>query len=161
MRSRFLPLTAAAVKLLGMTRQNTPDKTPDASRRPVPSQLKWLTLPLTIELISNSIGLLSLPFAQEELIAQIQATLPQMGMDVELTPAMLQTTLWTTFFLLMALTLLAYYVLEGVKDGRGWAWVMCILIGVFSLLNLPFGPFIGLALLYGAFQPQVRAYFGR
>ncbi|GHF96645.1 hypothetical protein GCM10017783_05650 [Deinococcus piscis] len=140
-----------------MTRETTASST-----RPVPPQLKWLTLPLLIELVSNAIALLTLPFAQDTLIAQLQTTLPQLGIEnLELTPALLQSTLWTTFFILMALTLLLYFVREGVKDGRGWAWVMCILIGVFSLLNLPLGPFIGLALLYGAFQPAVRAYFGR
>ena len=140
----------------------TGQKTAPASTRPAPPQLKWLTLPLLIELISNGIGLLVLPFAQEELIAQVQAALPELGMgEVQLTPQMLQTTLWTTFFLLMAITLLLYFVREGVKEGKGWAWIMSILIGVFSLLNLPFGTLIGIALLYGAFRPEVRAYFGR
>lgn len=140
-----------------MTREKT--VTP---ARPVPPQLKWMTLPLLLELVSNGIGLLTLPFAQEQLIAQLQRTLPQLGVEnLELSPALLQSTLWTTFFILMALTLLLYFVREGVKEGKGWAWIMSILIGVFSLLNLPFGPLIGLALLYGAFQPEVRAYFGR
>lgn len=143
-----------------MTSEHT--SSPPSPVRSAPPQLKWLTLPLLIELISNCIGLLTLPFAQDQLVAQMQTTLNQMGVEgVQLTPGLLQTVLWTTFFTLMALTLLLYFVREGVKDGKGWAWVMTILVAVFSMLNLPFGPFIGIALLYGAFRPEVRAYFGR
>lgn len=131
-------------------------------QRPVPEQLKWLTIPLLVELISNAIALLLLPFTQEQLVSRVQATLTEMGMtDIQLTPQLLQSTLWTTFFMLMALTLLLYYVREGVKAGKGWAWVMTLLVAVFSLFNVPFGPIISLALFYGAFRPEVRAYFGR
>ena len=147
-----------------MTVPEPQDKSQDVAttRPPAPDALKWLTMPLLIELVSNAISLLALPFAQEQLIAQLQSTLAEMGMqDLTLTPAMLQSALWTTFFVIMALTVLVYFTREGVKEGKGWAWVMSILIGVLLLLSPPFGTIIGVALLYGAFRPEVRAYFGR
>lgn len=128
----------------------------------MPNALKWLTTPLLIELLTNALSLMALPFAQDSLIADLQGTLKEMGMgDITLTPELLQSTLWTTFFLMMGLTALLYFTYQGVKEGKEWAWIASLLIGVLSLLNLPFGPLIGIALLYGAFRPDVRAYFGR
>lgn len=146
-----------------MVRMTVPEPTENKpNRSPVPAALKWLTVPLLIALVSNAISLLVLPFAQENLIADVQSTLTEMGMDkVALSPDVWKSTLWTVFFMLTALTALLYFTREGVKEGKGWAWIMSILIGVFSLLNLPLGPIVGIALLYGAFRPEVRAYFGR
>lgn len=137
-------------------------ESPSPVPHPKPQGLPWLTVPLTIELIANAISLLALPFIQNDLAGQLQAALQQMGLgDLKLTPEMLQQTIWTTFFITMAMTAFLYFTLEAVKEGKSWGWVASIVLGVISLLNLPFGPIVGLIMLYGAFRKDVQAYFGR
>lgn len=127
-----------------------------------PSRLAFLTVPLLVGVLYNGISLLTLPFqgpTLNALLAQMSASasLPAM----QLTPEQIQLALWVSFFLTMVLVLWLYFTRRAVLEGRRWGWVSSLVIGVLSLLVFPIGTIMGIVMIIGAFDRDVRAYASR
>ncbi|GAA5514704.1 hypothetical protein Dcar01_03464 [Deinococcus carri] len=136
--------------------------TPPSVPRPRPPRLAFLTVPLLIDLFYNALSLLTLPFSGEALnrvLAELNTATGQPS--ISLTSGQLTTVLWTAFFLTAALILLLYFTRRAVLEGRSWGWVASIVIAVFSLLIFPVGTLLGIVMLLGAFDRDVRAYLRR
>ena len=139
------------------TRSESPQ--PPASR---PPRLAFLSVPLLVGLLYNSISLLTLPFSGgtlNDLLAQLNTAsgLP----PVQLTPAQIQLTLWVSFAFTVALILWLYFTRRAVMEGRSWGRVSSIVIGVLSLLLFPVGTVMGIFMLIGALDRAVVAYTSR
>ncbi|MFC6591365.1 hypothetical protein ACFP81_04600 [Deinococcus lacus] len=127
---------------------------------PPPAQLKWLTLPLQIALWAHAITLLMIPFAGEYIEAATHDALKTLGdTSLRVTPALVQQMSWTLFSMVLLTVLALYFVRRGVLAGQRWAWVGSLVVGALLLLNFPLGTVLGLAVLYGALTPAVRAFF--
>ena len=125
-----------------------------------PAALKWVTTPLLVMVVLNALLLLATPLSSEAFYPLVKASLDELGMQQALTPQFMQMFIWTIFFMFMISTALVYFVWEGAKAGRRWAWIASMLVGVLALLAFPpISTVIGIALLFGVFQPSVRAYY--
>ncbi|MCD0166618.1 hypothetical protein [Deinococcus sp. 12RED42] len=125
-----------------------------------PARLSFITVPLLIALFYNGFSLLSLPFAGSTLNEMLDM-LGQGSTPVRLDEAQISLVLWISFALTTALILWLYFTRRAVIEGRAWGRVSTIVIGVLSLLALPFGPVLGIFMLIGAFDRQVVAYTTR
>ncbi len=115
-----------------------------------------------IGLVYNAISLLTLPFSGDTinaLLAELNAATGTPG--VTLTPPQVMTVLWLSFFLTAGLILLLYLTRRAVLEGRSWGRVASIVIAVLSLLVFPFGTVLGVIMLIGAFDREVKAYLRR
>lgn len=119
-------------------------------------------MPLLIGLIYNAISLLTLPFSGDTLNAILAQLNAVTGESVaSLSQGQLMAVLWTSFVLTCGLILLLYFTRRAVLEGRRWGWVASLVIAVLSLLLIPFGTVLGLIMLVGAFDRDVRGYTRR
>ncbi|ANE44277.1 hypothetical protein [Deinococcus puniceus] len=126
---------------------------------PRPPRLTFVTTPLLIALIYNAISLLTLPFSGDtinETVLQVEKTLG--APMTPMTPELVTTVLWVSFFITSALVLLLYFTRRALLEGRSWGRVSSIVIAVLSLLLFPFGTVLGIFMLIGAFDKDVQAY---
>ncbi|WP_104991206.1 hypothetical protein [Deinococcus sp. NW-56] len=127
-----------------------------------PARLGLLTTPLLIALIYNAISLLTLPFSGPT-IRQVLADLSAAtgGPALQISEGQIQTVLWLSFALTSGLVLWLHITRRAVLEGRRSGWVSSVVIAVLSLLVIPFGTVLGLIMLVGAFDREVRAYLTR
>jgi hypothetical protein len=126
---------------------------------PRPPRLTFVTTPLLIALIYNAISLLTLPFSGDtinETVLQVEKTLG--AAMTPMTPELVTTVLWVSFFITSAIVLLLYFTRRALQEGRSWGRVSSIVIGVLSLLLFPFGTVLGIFMLIGAFDKGVQTY---
>ncbi|GAA0504046.1 hypothetical protein [Deinococcus depolymerans] len=127
---------------------------------PTPPRLSFITVPLLIALFYNGFSLLSIPFAGSTLNEMLDM-MGQGSAPIRLDDAQVSLVLWISFALTAALILWLYFTRRAVIEGRAWGRVSAIVLGVLSLLALPFGPVLGIFMLIGAFDRQVVAYTTR
>ena len=127
--------------------------------QPRPPRLAFLTVPLLIGLLTQCFSLLMTPFMGNDL----NATLAEYGKLTgttfpPLSPQMIQTVLWISLILTMALILWLYNTRRALLEGKSWGRVSAIVIAVLSLLIFPIGTLLGITMLIGAFDRDVTNY---
>lgn len=126
---------------------------------PHPPRLTFVTTPLLIGLIYNAISLLTLPFSGDTINETVLQVEQALGSPVTpMSPELVTTVLWVSFFITSAIVLLLYFTRRALREGRSWGRVSSIVIGVLSLLLFPIGTVLGIFMLIGAFDKDVQAY---
>ena len=129
---------------------------------PHPPKLAFLTVPLMISLVLQAISLLTLPFMGNDLNATLAEYGKLTGTEFPpLSPDMIRTVMWLSFFLTAALILWLYNTRRALLEGKNWGRVSAIVIAVLSLLLFPVGTVLGIFMLVGAFDREVTAYLRR
>lgn len=129
---------------------------------PAPRKLAFLTIPLLIVLFYNAISLLTIPFSGDMVEAMVSDLGARAGEGLPaLSPALVQTVLWLAFALTALILIWVYLTRRAVLEGRAWGRISSIVIGVLSLLVIPFGTILGILILFGAFEREVTAYLRR
>ena len=144
--------------------QSTPTQSPSPSPAgPKPRRLSWVTTPLLIGIVFNSIELLLLPSQGRDTILASNKILGEiLGQPLPApSDAQVQGIVWMTFFVMAALITWLYLTRQAALEGRRWAVGSTVVIAVLSLLVLPFGPLLGIVMLIGVFDRDVRAYLSR
>lgn len=145
-----------------MTLPSSPDRPDQVPAGPPPRRLSFLTLPLMIGVIYNAISLLTIPFSGPTLNELLAEYGKAAGQPVPaLSPEVIQTALWISFFLTAALVLWLYLTRRAVLEGKSGGRVSSIVIAVLSLLLFPVGTVLGIFMLLGAFDREVTAYLRR
>lgn len=130
--------------------------------QPRPPKLAFLIIPLTIALITQCLSLLMTPFMGNDLNATLAEYGKLTGTTLPpLSPQMIQTVLWLSLILTMALILWLYNTRRALLEGKNWGRVSAIVIAVLSLLLFPFGTLLGIVMLIGAFDRDVVNYTSR
>lgn len=133
-----------------------PTPPPTATR---PARLSFVTTPLLISLIYNAISLLTLPFSGDTINDTVRQMETMLGSTAApMSPELVTTVLWVSFFITSAIVLLLYFTRRALLEGRSWGRVSSIVIGVLSLLLFPIGTVLGIFMLIGAFDKDVQAY---
>ncbi|MDB5046695.1 MAG: hypothetical protein JWQ08_2745 [Deinococcus sp.] len=126
---------------------------------PRPARLTFVTIPLLIGLIYNAVSLLTLPFSGDTLNDTVRQLEAALGSTVApMSPELVTTVLWVSFFITSAIVLLLYFTRQALLEGKSWGRVSSIVIGVLSLLLFPIGTVLGIFMLIGAFDKDVQAY---
>ncbi|SEI83291.1 hypothetical protein SAMN04488058_1022 [Deinococcus reticulitermitis] len=145
-----------------MTVPQPQDTRPPSPAGPAPRRLSFLTLPLMIGLVYNSLSLLTIPFSGEVIGDMVAEYSRVSGVALPaLSPSLIQTALWISFVLTAILILWLYFTRRAVLEGRSWGRVSSIVLAVLSLLLFPFGTVLGVFMLIGAFDRDVVAYTRR
>ncbi|MFC5850095.1 hypothetical protein [Deinococcus petrolearius] len=129
---------------------------------PRPARLSFLNVPLLIGLIYWAISLLAVPFSGPTLNDTLAEYSRLTGVPlVQFTPEQLSGLLWGTFFITALLVWWLATTRQAVLDGKRWGRVSSIVLAVLSLLVFPFGTVLGIVMLIGAFDRDVRAFLRR
>ncbi|ASN81602.1 MULTISPECIES: hypothetical protein [Deinococcus] len=144
--------------------QSTPTQSPSPSPAgPKPRRLSWVTTPLLAGIVFNSIELLLLPSqGRDTILASNKIASEMLGQTLPApTDAELQGMVWMLFFVTAAIITWLYLTRQAALEGRRWAVGSTVVIGVLSLLIVPFGTVLGAVMLVGVFDRDVRAYLSR
>ena len=140
----------------------SPDRQDQVATGSPPRRLNFVTIPLMIGLVYNAISLLTIPFSGPTLNDLLAEYGKAAGQPVPtLSPELIQTALWISFFLTALLILWLYFTRRAVLEGRNVGRVSSIVIAVLSLLLFPFGTVLGVIMLIGVFDREVTAYLRR
>lgn len=132
----------------------------------IPQRLSWVTTPLLILLIMQVLGLLMLPFIGPMLnaIFSSMASDPSSGVttaDLGMMRMFTGGMLWVSFLIGALWAAFIYFAWRAAQQGKSWARIAAIVMGVLNLLNFPIGTILGVFLLIGAFDQDVQRYFNR
>ena len=114
-------------------------------------------------IVFNSIELLLLPSqGRDTILASNKIASEMLGQTLPApTDAELQGMVWMLFFVTAAIITWLYLTRQAAMEGRRWAVGSTVVIGVLSLLIVPFGTVLGAVMLVGVFDRDVRAYLSR
>lgn len=131
-----------------------------SAERPQPPKLSWLTWPLMVGLVYQAFTLLTVPFAGDSLQLVLTEMETQLAEPLPpLPPEFIQTVLWLAFFLTAFSLLLYYYTYCAVREGKPWGRSASLILAIASLPVLPFGTLLGIVMLIGCFDDEVKAFF--
>ena len=129
-----------------------------------PPKLSYVTVPLLIMLVLQVLSLLALPFLGALLSAATNSATPSpdvSAQDLALVKMLSGTGLWIVGLLMAAWAAFQYFVYRGMLEGKSWARIAAIVVGVLALLNFPIGTILGILILVGAFDQDVQRYASR
>lgn len=132
----------------------------------VPEKLKYVTIPLLILFVMQLLGLLILPFLGPLMNAAFGAASadPQSGLsaqDVGMLKMFTGATLWISFLIGALWAAFIFMTYRAVGQGKNWARIAAIVLGVLNLLNFPIGTILGIFILIGALDQDVQRYASR
>lgn len=132
----------------------------------VPDKLKFVTIPLLILLVLQILSLLALPFLGPIMnaIFGAAATDPESGItasDLGILRMFTGGMLWVSFLFGALWAALIYFTYRAIGQGKSWARIVAIVLGVLNLLSFPIGTILGIIMLIGAFDQEVQRYATR
>lgn len=132
----------------------------------IPEKLKFITIPLLILLVMQILGILFLPFLGPFLNAMFSsmASDPSSGVtanDLGVLKIFTGGMLWVSFLFGALWAAFIYFTWRAMQQGKNWARIAAIVLGVLSLLNFPIGTILGVLMLMGALDKDVQNYASR